>query len=144
MKLYHNISLVMLLLISFNANAQNEIEGYWLTADGNSIIEIYKNDQNVYFGKVVWLKKPTNKKGEPQTDKMNRDKSLRNRPMMGLDIIENMQYASNQWTGTIYAAKKGRKMDASLSLKSSDQLQVNVTYMGFSRSQSWSKTELPK
>lgn len=132
------------MLITFNANAQNEIEGYWLTADGNSIIEIYQNNENAYFGKIVWLKQPTNRKGELHTDKMNKDKSLRNRPMMGLNVLENMKYANNRWTGTIYAAKKGRTLDATLSLKSSDELLISISYMGFSRSQSWSKTELPK
>ena len=134
---------MILLLISVSASAQDKIDGYWLTQDGNSIVEIYKDDAGDYSGKIVWLKNPTDSKGNPHTDKMNNDRSLRNRPMMGLNILENLKY-DDEWKGTIYAAKRGRKLNASLSLKSDDELTVEVSYMRFSRQQIWTKTELPK
>ena len=65
-----------LMSIQFAAISQNQITGFWLPEEGKSIIEIYRKDTDTLNGKIVWLERPTNGKGEPHTDKMNPDKTL--------------------------------------------------------------------
>lgn len=138
------LSFIVLFILSFSSYAQEEIIGFWLTQDGNSIIEIYKSSNDTYFGKIVWLKEPNDKNGNQHTDKMNPDKSLRGRPIMGMNVLEHLSYNKNTWSGTIYAAKKGRKMNASLSMEGQDVVQVEVSFMGMSQIQTWTRTESPK
>ena len=129
-------------LISIPMFSQEEIKGVWLTQEGNTKVEIYQKDDQHYSGKVVWLKKPANKKGEPQKDKMNPDKSLRNRTIMGIDLLENLVYKNGKWHGTIYSPKRGKTLDAVVRVNESGFLQINVTYLSFSRQQEWKRAEL--
>ena len=39
-------------------------------------------------GKIVWLAKPNDEKGQPQTDRLNPNRSLRSREIVGLQLIE--------------------------------------------------------
>lgn len=124
------------------AFSQEEIEGIWLAAEGNTKVEIYKKDDQHYAGKIVWLKKPTNKKGEPHRDTKNPDKSLRDQTIMGLHLLDNLEYKNGKWFGTIYSPKRGKTLDAVVELNQSDALDISITYLSFSRSQEWTRTSL--
>ncbi|MEM8568968.1 MAG: DUF2147 domain-containing protein [Bacteroidota bacterium] len=144
MNISGKITLTILLALPFTMHAQQEIEGYWLTQEGNSIVEIYKNSDDKYLGKIVWLKEPNDKKGNALTDKMNKDKSLRGRSVMGMHVLEDLEYAKGVWNGSIYAAKKGRTFSVTLSMDNQDELLVKVSVMGMSRVQNWTRTDWPK
>jgi len=120
---------------------QDEIKGIWRTQDGNSKLEIYKiGDQ--YFGKIVWLEHPTDREGNPVTDGNNSNKSLRNRPLMGVVMLEGLVYKKGKWTGKLYAPKRGVIMDATLALADFNELKVLVSYLGFTREQNWHREPL--
>lgn len=94
----------------------DSILGVWLSPSdvGSAHVDVYKNG-NKYFGKIVWLEKPVFSEkdpqaGQPKTDRRNPDPKLRPRPVMGLVILENLQYAGDgEWkNGTIYAPDKGK------------------------------------
>jgi len=94
----------------------DSILGVWLSPSdvGSAHIDVYKNG-NKYFGKIVWLEKPVFSEkdpqaGQPKTDRRNPDEKLRPRPVMGLVILQNLQYAGDgEWKGgTIYAPDKGK------------------------------------
>ena len=53
------------------ASAQDVI-GKWKLEDGSAIVEVYQ-DGNVYNGKIVWLKNPTESDGTPAVDSNNPD-----------------------------------------------------------------------
>ena len=133
-----------LMSIQFAAISQNQITGFWLPEEGKSIIEIYRKDTDTLNGKIVWLERPTNGKGEPHTDKMNPDKTLQDRPLLGLDMLVDLTYDRKTWVGKLYTPKKGRTVDVRLSLISDDRLKVTVSFRGFTRNQFWTRTELPK
>ncbi len=136
--------LLFLLTVCTAAFSQDKIKGYWLAGEGKSIVEIYAVDSDSYNGKIVWIENPTNKKGEPYKDKLNPDKNLQNRPILGIDMLESLEHNDGKWEGTIYVPKKGKTLEVILSLENEDRLKLSVSFRGFSRDQYWSKTELPK
>ena len=139
--------LMISLLMAAVANAsygQNEIEGYWLAGEGNTIVEFTELENGTYQGKIVWLKKTTDKKGNPFKDTKNPDKSLRNRDILGLPMVERADYENGAWKGQIYAVKNGRTVNATFTLDGDDKLKVKVSFRGFKRTQVWTKTDLPK
>ena len=59
-------SIVLMLFPVIGAFAQ-EVAGKWKLEDGSAIVEVYKSG-NVYNGKIVWLKNPTEADGTPAVD----------------------------------------------------------------------------
>lgn len=133
-----------LVSIQFEALSQDQIKGYWLPVEGKSVIEIYTKDTDNLNGKIAWLEQPTNKKGEAHTDRMNPDKALQDRPLLGLDMLYDLTFDKGLWRGKLYTPKRGRTVDAMLSLVSDDKLKLTVSFRGFTRDQFWTRTELPK
>ncbi len=135
------IATIFLAMAAFQVEAQEPVEGIWLTAEGNSKIEIYQRGDR-YFGKIVWLNPSTDRKGNPVVDRNNPDKNLRNRQLMGIDMLEYLQYRNGKWYGKIYAPKRGLTMDAVIVAKEQDKLELNISYQGFTRQQVWTRATL--
>lgn len=134
---------VFFLLFAVLANAQNAdaIVGIWLTAKKDAKIEIFKQ-KDKYFGKIVWLKEPT-EDGKPKVDKENPDEKLRMRAIMGLLILKNFVYVGeNKWKdGEIYDPKSGKTYNCKMELEKSNQLDIRG-YIGislFGRSETWTR-----
>ena len=139
-----------LLIISFlvagmsTTYAQSEIEGYWLAGEGETIVAFEATADGTYQGKIAWIKKLANKKGQSPKDKNNPDKSLRSRDILGLPMVERLDYEDGEWTGKLYSPKNGRTVNATFMLEGEDKLIVKVRFRGFKRTQEWTRTELPK
>jgi uncharacterized protein (DUF2147 family) len=125
--------LLLLLLGSVQLFAQkkDDILGKWLNPTGEGQIEIYKKGDK-YFGKLVWIKEPNGANGKPKTDEKNPNESLRNKPILGLEILKNFQFDDGKWEGgTIYDPKSGKTYSCKLTLK--DQNLLNIRgYIGVS------------
>jgi uncharacterized protein (DUF2147 family) len=132
----------LLSVFTIPAYSADDISGIWLAGEGKTKVEIYKKDSNHYCGKIVWLEQTTNKQGEPLTDKNNPDRSLRDRPIMGLHMLENLEYKNGKWYGSIYTPKRGRTLDAVLMLENADKIIVQVSYRSISRKQVWTRTDI--
>ncbi|HFB62380.1 MAG TPA: DUF2147 domain-containing protein [Bacteroidetes bacterium] len=88
----------------------DDVVGVWLTQYKDSKVEIYK-DGGKYFGKIIWLETPIDSiTGKPKVDDKNEDPNLRNRPIMGMKLLENFVFdGDDEWEdGTIYDPKKGK------------------------------------
>mgnify|MGYP001263066497 CR=1 FL=1 len=111
----------------------NMICGTWLEEKKQSHIEIYQIDDNTYEGKIVWLAEPLDELGKIKLDKENPDKSLRNRTIQNLIIIEKLQFIeTNQWSdGSIYDARSGKTYSLNAKLEDQDTLFMRG-YIGFS------------
>ena len=99
---------IVLMLFPFvSAFAQNVV-GKWKLEDGSAIVEVYKSG-NVYNGKIVWLQNPTDKDGSPAVDNMNPKKELRTRPIIGLNMLNNLKSdGDGEYSGgTIYDPNNG-------------------------------------
>ena len=129
--------------IAANGYAQDAdaILGGWYTKDSKALVEIYKcND--LYCGKIVWLKEPLKKDGSEKLDDKNPDESKRTNKIIGLNLVNNFKFKSkNKWTGgTIYDPDNGKTYSCKMTLKG-DQLKVRG-YIGislFGRTQVWVK-----
>ena len=125
-KLLKKISLfIFVALISNNAFAQNDFIGRWLSPSKKGIVETYLQNNKLY-GKLVWVK--TERK-----DIYNADKTLRNREVKGLIMLNDIIWKAPQWIeGKIYDAEGGSTYSSKMWL-SEDKQTLNVRgYVGFS------------
>ena len=127
--------------------AQNEdvICGTWLEEEKQSHIKIYKNTNNLYEGKIIWLAEPLDDAGEIKTDKKNPDKNLQNQTIEGLIIIKDLEFNdNNNWSnGTIYDARSGKTYSLNAKLKNNNTLFMRG-YIGFSligKTTTWTRIE---
>lgn len=134
--------LVLLLLGRISVAGEGDaILGQWLTAEGRSVIEIYKCGDG-YCGKIVWLKEPLDKDGKEKRDIHNPDQSLRSRKLIGLQILEGLKYQrKNEYKGgRIYDPNKGKTYKCKAHLEK-DKLNLRG-YIGFSligRTSTWTR-----
>ncbi|WP_113653673.1 DUF2147 domain-containing protein [Pedobacter namyangjuensis] len=113
------------------AQKKDDILGKWVNSSGEGQIEIYKKGEN-FFGKLAWIKEPNDNNGKPKTDAKNPEASLRNKPLLGLEILKNFEYDSLKWIdGTIYDPKTGKTYSCNLTLKDNNTLNVRG-YIGIS------------
>jgi uncharacterized protein (DUF2147 family) len=130
--------------IAFAENP-DAIIGEWYTAEGKSVVEIYKCGE-LYCGKIIWLKNPKTDEGKEKTDMKNPDESKRGNRLMGLDILSGFRYkGENSWQdGKIYDPKNGKTYSCKMKLDGSE-LKVRG-YIGFSllgRTTVWTRKSCP-
>ncbi len=139
------IMLLAFLFVSVAVFSQSSdiILGKWLNNGGEAHIQIYKKGNN-YFGKLVWLKKPNDEAGKVKVDIKNPDVKLKNRPILGLEILQDLKFADGEWEGgTIYDPKSGKTYSCKITANGNDKIDLRG-YIGFSfigRSETWSKVK---
>jgi uncharacterized protein (DUF2147 family) len=124
---------VSFVIFSFAAFAQkaDDILGIWASNEVNVRIEVFK-EGNYYKGKIVYLKDPKDSSGKPKTDVKNHDPRLRSRPMMGLVILEDLEYKDGEWVnGKIYDAESGGHYKCYVTMANKNELSIRA-FMGFS------------
>jgi len=68
---------ITILFVPLFLNAQaNKIEGTWITEKGTSSVEVTKDSDGLYNGKVNWLDEPNEEDGKPKVDEENNDPKL--------------------------------------------------------------------
>lgn len=140
------ICFIVLTTSVFSAFCQKEdaILGKWVSSRDTEKIEIYKKD-NKFFGKLIWLKDSVDKDQKPLKDLHNPDASLKDRRLIGVDILRNLSYGrSNVWRGgTVYDTKSGKSFNCQVALPDSSTLNVRkffgLAIMG--RTESWKRAE---
>ena len=138
-------SISISLLFSLNLLAQSEsdvILGNWYNQEKDAVIKIYKEDGK-YHGKIIWMLNPLDENGNPKTDPLNPDESLQSRSRMGMIIMYNFEYDSeNEWDdGNIYDPKSGNEYSGTMTLTSKNNLNLRG-YVGiplFGRTSNWSR-----
>lgn len=126
MKLQIVVCLLGLLSQSFittDGHTPNEILGYYWSPEKDAKIQIYLKGQE-YFGKFVWLAKP-------RKDIKNPDKALRNRDILGMELLKGLTYDDGSYSGgDIYDPESGKTYSCKMSFDGS-RLKVRG-YIGFS------------
>lgn len=108
-----NLFLCLMAVLLWNtvqAQSEKQVEGTWLTQEGDSRIEIKLMDDGTFEGQIVWLKKPKYDDGSNKKDINNPDASLQQRELLGLKLLEGFKYdgSDNEWVdGTIYDPRTG-------------------------------------
>jgi uncharacterized protein (DUF2147 family) len=136
---------LFLSILAYSQDKKNPdaLLGTWLTGEGNGMVEIYKNGDR-YQGKIVWLKEPLDiKTGKPKTDVNHPDKSVHERPVLGLVNLWGFVYTEqNKWDkGHIYDPKNGKEYKCVITLKDQNTLDVRG-YIGFTligRTDTWKR-----
>ena len=67
---------------------KGSIVGEWYNAEKDAIVTIFIEGET-FSGKITWMKFPNDEYGNPKTDPLNPDKSLRNRPRKGMIMMNN-------------------------------------------------------
>jgi len=113
------------------AVSPDSIAGDWYTAEGNSIMQVYKCG-DLFCGKIIWLKNPKTEDGKDKVDSKNPDETKKNRKLIGLDILSGFKFSSgNIWEdGKIYDPKNGKTYSCKMTLEG-NELKVRG-YIGFS------------
>ncbi len=112
------------------AQGANAILGEWLNADEDAKVTIYQEGDR-YFGKVSWLKNPTDDNGKPRVDEENPKAELRTRPIKGLVLLQDFRYDDGEWKGgSIYDPKNGKTYDCYMDLKDDGRLKIRGFVMG--------------
>lgn len=117
------------------------ILGTWLNAEKDAKIDIYRSGQ-VYSGRLIWGEKIFEADGvTSKKDANNENKSLRNRPLKDLVILEGFRYDNGAWTGgKVYDPKNGKTYHCIMALKG-NSLEIRG-YIGFTwlgRSTIWTR-----
>ena len=106
-----------------SAEEADAVLGQWYTdaEKKDVVVEIYK-DNDLYSGKVVWLKNPDEDDGTPKVDDENPDEARRNDPILGMNLVKGFTYkGKNKWAGgTIYDPNNGKTYKCKMSLKGDD------------------------
>jgi uncharacterized protein (DUF2147 family) len=112
--------LALVTLALATARAQNQgILGVWWTEENKGRVEIFDcpAPKQGLCGKIVWLSQPNDTEGRPQTDKKNKDASLRNRLILGLALFEGWRSAGNNaWKGEVYDPEDGDAYEVDITL----------------------------
>lgn len=127
-------------------NKADAILGVWLTGTGKGKIKIYKDKENKYHGKLVWLRDPLNEEGQPKVDKNNPDESKKKLPLLGLQNLRNFVYAGeNKWIdGQIYDPENGSDYSCKMELVDDNTLEVRgfIGISLFGRTDVWKRQVL--
>lgn len=135
MRVLKYILALPILVMPFTAQAASPLEGYWLTENQRSVIQIEQCGDSL-CGKVHWIIE-----GGMQFDEKNPDEAKRNTPMCGLQILWGFEKDDEtEWEdGKIYKADDGDTYDSEMELQDDGTLEVKG-YIGFSfigKSQDW-------
>jgi len=132
---------ILFLSLSFlNSNifADANIFGYWLTS--GSIVKV-ENCDNLVCGKIITVFVEDGIDPNSILDKNNKNKSLRQRALVGVDLLSEFQInREDQKTfkgGKIYDPRSGRTYNSNLYYKPSGNLKVEGCLRSFCRGEEW-------
>ncbi|MRR52404.1 MAG: DUF2147 domain-containing protein [Rhodocyclaceae bacterium] len=122
---------------AFGAGPSN-ILGLWKTDGGDSQLELFRCGEKI-CGKIVWLKVPRyidsrdGPVGTIKVDRKNPDPALRNRPILGLQVMKGLTAKGDKrWEkGTCYDPETGKSYKCKMRLASPDRLELRG-YIGIS------------
>ena len=94
-----------------------DVVGKWKLEDGSAIVEVYQQG-DVFNGKIVWLKNPTEADGSPAVDSNNPDAKLRSRQLIGLNMLSGLKQKGGEYSGgSIYDPGNGKTYNCSMKVE---------------------------
>ena len=145
-KYYARLVLIILTIVSINVSVKaqaDKIEGVWYNDIKSAKIQVSKGADGKFNGRIIWLKEPL-KNGRPKTDDENKDIKLRNRPIIGLHILEGfVPDGENKYTdGKIYDPKNGKTYSCNITYKGKTlAIRGYIGVSLFGRTTTWERAE---
>ena len=104
-------------------NSSSSINGIYWSPKKDAKIEIYEKGGH-YFGRTIWM-------ATPGKDKKNPTASLRQRALLGLNLLTDFSFDDGTYSGgEVYDPESGKTYDCKMTLQG-DQLKVRG-YVGIS------------
>lgn len=119
------------------AAASRPVQGKWLTENGKALVNIAPCGQSL-CGKIVKIVKAT--PGRPHTDFKNPDPALRDKPVVGLNILTGFKDVGSIWKGAIYDPESGKSYKSKLDRNPDGTLKVQGCIAFLCRTQTWTAT----
>ena len=138
MKIRIVMAAVLLSTTTAFSDAPDEILGQWNSDGGDSRLEFYQCGEKI-CGKIVWLKVPNyidsvdGPVGKTKVDLKNPDPELRNKPILGLQVMQGLTAKGDKkWgNGICYDPESGKSYKCKMKLVSPGRLEVRG-YIGIS------------
>lgn len=109
--------------------------GTWVTEDGTALVRIEPCGSSI-CGSVERI--IATGPDVPQTDVHNPSPALRERPLLGLEVLSGFQWTGSEWTGgRIYDPKTGKTYRSKLSLAPEGSLRVSGCVLFVCETQLW-------
>lgn len=118
--------------------ADDPVIGTWWNKDKTAHITIEPCGESV-CGKISWMKEPNLEDGTPKRDINNDDESLRDRTILGLQIIGGFEKEeAGKWDdGDIYNPQDGNTYSSNLAINEDGTLAVEGCVLFLCRQQIW-------
>jgi uncharacterized protein (DUF2147 family) len=116
MKALSLAALALLATTTTSVALADDPSGVWRLDSGKVTVKVEQCGGEL-CANIVGLKEPTYKDGTPKIDRHNENPALRNRPLMGLNVLSDMKpNGENTWKGAIYNADDGKTYSATMRL----------------------------
>lgn len=134
-KLRKNYKIVIIIILSVfsvgqiygqSTTAGDRICGKWENQEKTLRIQIYTK-HNQFLAKIIWFSDTEGKPMNYWKDKRNPNPALRNRTILGMSILRDLEYnyKKNSWeNGKVYDSKHGKEWSASAVIDKHDILKV--------------------
>jgi uncharacterized protein (DUF2147 family) len=138
------LALGLAALAAPGAASAAEINGFWLTEDGEAVVEILNcNPPSQRCGRIVWLKKPNGDDGKPLADTRNPNPTLQTRKVCNLGIVLGLvEQKDGSWDkGSGYDPDDGKQYTVSAKVLAPDKLAFSG-YFGIKlvgRTETWTR-----
>lgn len=123
---------VLLIAVKAQDKGEDGILGKWLYEEKNLIVEVYKQNSD-FKARIAWFHDDdTLMPIEQRMDNKNPDKDLRERKLVGLDVLSGLEYdpKENKWVkGKIYDSTSGKTWDATVWLSDAQTMEVRGYYI---------------
>ncbi|MCG8632840.1 MAG: DUF2147 domain-containing protein [Desulfobacterales bacterium] len=139
------LTLIFTLIMVCTAYAKAPIVGKWKTIDdetneAKSIVEITERGGK-YYGKIVKLFRKDGEDPNPVCDECEDDDDRKNKPIIGMEIIRDMELDGKKYEGgTILDPKDGKVYKCKLWVEE-DNLKVRGYIAFFFKTQDWLPVE---
>ncbi len=123
--------------------ASADVIGVWETVGGKSHVQISQCNGDKFCGEIIWLKEPTTEKGDPKTDINNQDEKLRERPILGINLLSGLEKTGEkEWEdGSIYNPEDGNTYSSEMRLIGDDKLEVEGCVLFICKKQLWNRVK---
>jgi len=132
----------------FQNKEADAILGVWLSGSGKAKIKIFKDSENKFHGKIVWLREPKYEDGTVKVDKNNPDEGRKKTPLLGLQNLRGFTFeGNNKWIdGQIYDPENGSDYSCKMELTDANTLEVRgfIGVSLFGRTDVWKRQVLKK
>lgn len=131
------LALAALSLLASPLAAAEPIDGRWITAEKDAVIQIGDCGRSICGRIAQFLVPPP--KGADQRDVNNKDSSKRGRKLLGMPILTGFAADGDTWRGEIYDPKTGKTYRSILRRKGANQLEVKGCLGPFCQTQVWTR-----